>query len=411
MALNPTLIQGQEFLFPANKGSEFTYLRREDVKMKLYLPDRTIKEDGMIFLTSIRLVFIKSERSRTNANFISVELPLNLIEKPKFEQPVFGLNYLSGIVKPSVDNPNSLKSPCKWNIVFLNGQCSSFLNYFFKVYEAAKKNRPLGTLSEFNEQFFSNSNAYVDPSDPTFLYINEPNPESLYNAQGTTQNHYIPQNNQKNEDVPVYKRPYVPQHNNSNSVNNIPSYNQQNYMGNYDSASSRGSFSHQPYPPSGANASQASPNCGSQNCGSQNCGSQNYGSQNYCSPNYGSQNYCSPNSDISQHYNYQDNRSTYANQENTMSHYNQHSNFINYDQINNRNMHDHQNGNAISYNQRTQQPLHNQPNNQQFNPAYNEQFNNIHNQNNTIPSYTEQTTYQLNQKNGEYNGNQNGQSK
>ncbi|CAG9477458.1 unnamed protein product [Plasmodium vivax] len=378
MALNPTLIQGQEFLFPANKGSEFTYLRREDVKMKLYLPDRTIKEDGMIFLTSIRLVFIKSERSRTNANFISVEFPLNLIEKPKFEQPVFGLNYLSGVVKPLVDHPNSLKSPCKWNIVFLNGQCSSFLNYFFKVYDAAKKNRPLGALSEFNEQFFSSSNAYVDPSDPTFLYINEPNPESLYGAQGMTQNHYISPNNQSNQEVPVYKRPYVPQHSNNGGSNNMPSYNQPSYMGSYDSVSGRGTYGHQSYGPCGANGS-------------------GYSSQSYEPPNYANAN---ASSNLLSHYNQQGNRNAYANQENTTSHYNQHSGYVNYDQMDNRNVYDQQNGNSAPHGQRMHPLLYNQPNNQQYNPAYNEQLNNMHSQNGGT------STYPSNQQSGERNGGQ-----
>ncbi|CAA9988852.1 conserved Plasmodium protein, unknown function [Plasmodium knowlesi strain H] len=397
MALNPTLIQGQEFLFPANKGSEFTYLRREDVKMKLYLPDRTIKEDGMIFLTSIRLVFIKSERSRTNANFISVEFPLNLIEKPKFEQPVFGLNYLSGVVKPLVDHPNSLNSPCKWNLVFLNGQCSSFLNYFFKVYEAAKRNRPLGSLSEFNEQFFSSSNAYVDPSDPTFLYINEPNPENLYNTQGMTQNHYISQNNQSGQDVPVYKRPYVSQHSSNSGTNSMQSYSQPNYIGSYDYGSGRAPYGHQPYGTSGPNGSV-------------------YGSQSYETPNYQHANMnvngnanvnsnvnvngnANPSSNLLSHYNQQGNRNAYPSHENTMSHYNQHSGFVNYNQPDNRNVYEQNNGNSAPQGQRVH-PLYNQPNNQQYNPAYNEQLSNMHNQNGGT------STYPSNQQSGERNAGQ-----
>lgn len=385
MALNPTLIQGQEFLFPANKGSEFTYLRREDVKMKLYLPDRTIKEDGMIFLTSIRLVFIKSQRSRTNPNFISVEFPLNLIEKPKFEQPVFGLNYLSGVVKPLLDHPNSLKSPCKWNIVFMNGQCSSFLNYFFKVYDAARKNRPLGALSEFNEQFFSSSNAYVDPSDPTFLYINEPNPESLYNTQGMGQNHYISPNNQSNQDVPVYKRPYVPQHSSGSSSNNMQSYNQPNYMGSYDYGNGRGPYGHQSYGPNGANGSGHA--------------SQSYEAPNYAHANPNGNANGNPNSNLLSHYNQQGNRNAYPSQENTMSHYNQHSGFVSYDQQDNRNVYDQQNGNSAPHGQRMH-PVYNQPNNQQYNPAYNEQLNNLHSHNGGT------STYPSNQQSGEHNGGQ-----
>ncbi|SBS86617.1 conserved Plasmodium protein, unknown function [Plasmodium malariae] len=390
----------------------------------------------MIFLTSIRLVFVKSEKSRTNVNFTGVELPLNLIEKPKFEQPVFGLNYLSGIVKPLVEHPNSLKSSCKWNIVFLNGECSSFLNYFFKVYDAAKKNKPLGALNEFNEQFFSNSNAYVDPNDPTFLYINEPNAENLYNPQGISQNHYISSNNQNNKEIPVYKRPYGAQQNsgnsnsssNNNSSNNNSNYNMNNasnmmnysqpsYMGNYDSTNNRGPYGQQTYIPNNM---------------------QNFNQNNVGPPNCDSQ-----NNSLLPHYNQQDNRLLYNNPEGTMTHYNQHNNISNYDQLNYRGTYNHQgpnmnsaNGNSntntdtnsynnsnpnsygnsninsnsnsygnnysnASYNQpgiRTQgnqriYPLHNQPNSQQFNPAYSEHFNNTFNQNCSLPTYSEQENY------------------
>ncbi|KJP87983.1 hypothetical protein AK88_02417 [Plasmodium fragile] len=383
MALNPTLIQGQEFLFPANKGSEFTYLRRDDVKMKLYLPDRTIKEDGMIFLTSIRLVFIKNARSRTNPNFISVEFPLNLIEKPTFEQPVFGLNYLSGVVKPVLDHPNSINSTCKWNLIFLNGQCSSFLNYFFKVYEAARINRPLGSLSEFNEQFFSSSNAYVDPSDPTFLYINEPNPENLYNTQGMTQNHYITPNNQSGQDVPVYKRPYASQNSTNSGSNNMHSYNQPNFVGSYDYGSGRAQYGHQPYVPLGDNGPGYS--------------SQSYEAPNYANPNSGAN--ANTSSNLLSHYNQQVNRNAYPNQENTMSHYNQHSGFVNYDQPDNRNVYDQQSGNSAPQGPRVH-PMYNQPNNQQYNPAYNEQLNNSNNQTGATCSYPS------NQQSGERNGGQ-----
>ncbi|SCN61636.1 conserved Plasmodium protein, unknown function [Plasmodium chabaudi chabaudi] len=225
MALNPATIRGQDYVFPSNKGSEITYLRRENVKLKLYLPDRTIKEEGTLFLTSIRLVFIKNEKSRTNINFTGAELPLTLIDDVNFEQPVFGLNYLSGIVRPLVEHPNSLLSPCKWNLFFLNGQCSNFLKYFFKVYEAAKKNKTFGSLNEFNEHFFSSNNAYIDPNDPTFIYINEPISENMNNL---SQNHYI-NNQNNNEEIPVYKIPYVPQN------NNMMPYDQQ--YGNYNTQS------------------------------------------------------------------------------------------------------------------------------------------------------------------------------
>ncbi|KYN95096.1 hypothetical protein PRSY57_1367800 [Plasmodium reichenowi] len=444
MALNPTLIQGNEFLFPANKGSEVTYLRREDVKLKLYLPDRTIKEDGMIFLTSSRLVFVKNEHSKTNPNFAGVEFPLSLIEKPKFEQPVFGLNYLSGIIKPLMDHPNSLKSACKWNLVFLNGQCSSFLNIFFKVFEAAKKNRPLVGLNEFNEQFFSNSNAYVDPNDPTFLYINEPINENIYTPQNLSQNHYIPlgsyTNNNMNpsnnnintcnnsgntlrqqENIPIYKRPFVPKNNNPTSM---MTYNNSNYVNTCDHINNRamGNYNQNVFVPN-----------------------------NYNNPNNNTQNYDSINNSLTHYNNSSDGRTLYNNNNTNMGHYNNTNNFRNYEQANNRNVtaqmnyqmynnmpnnnmpnnnmpnnnmsnnnipnnnmpnNNMSNNNVSTFHQRMN-ALHPQPNNHHYNPAYNEHLNNSYNQQNNNTLYNEQnnaeqnssTTYNHHKNSETYNKN------
>ncbi|CXI69874.1 conserved Plasmodium protein, unknown function [Plasmodium berghei] len=314
MALNPTTIRGQEYLFPSNKESEFIYLRREDVKLKLYLPDRTIKEDGTIFLTSIRLVFIKNEKSKTNINFTGADFPLTLIDNVNFEQPIFGLNYLSGVVRPLVDHPNSLSSPCKWNIIFLNGQCSNFLNYFFKAYEAAKKNKTLGSLSEFNDHFFSSNNAYIDPNDPTFIYINEPISESMNNS---SQNHYV-NNQNNNEEIPVYKIPYLPQN------NNMMPYGQQFYMGDqYFNNNYRSNSEHQ---------------YGNYNIHTQN-NMQNYNTQ---SP------YENQNNNYASNYNQHDNKTVYPpninqNNNNTrqsvMSHYTQYNNeTLSYEERIKRNM-------------------------------------------------------------------------
>ncbi|SOV81609.1 conserved Plasmodium protein, unknown function [Plasmodium sp. gorilla clade G3] len=442
MALNPTLIQGNEFLFPANKGSEVTYLRREDVKLKLYLPDRTIKEDGMIFLTSSRLVFVKNEHSKTNANFAGVEFPLSLIEKPKFEQPVFGLNYLSGIIKPLIDHPNSLKSACKWNLVFLNGQCSSFLNIFFKVYEAAKKNRPLVGLNEFNEHFFSNSNAYVDPNDPTFLYINEPINENIYTPQNLSQNHYIPLgsypndnmnpsnnnintcNNSANtlrqeENIPIYKRPFVPKNNNPN---NIMTYNNPNYVNTCDHINNRamGNYNQNVFVPN-----------------------------NYNNTNNNIQSYDSINNSLTHYNNSSEGRMLYNNSNTNMGYYNNTNNFRNYDQGSNRNVtaqmnyqmynnipsnsmsnnnmpnnnipNNHMSNNHMSNNHMSNSnipnnnmpnnnmsnnnlstfhqrmnALHPQPNNHHYNPAYNEHLNNSYNQQNNNTLYNEQNNAEQN---------------
>lgn len=192
MALNPQLIHGADFPFPANKGVEYTYVTNSSVKLKLNLPDRTIKEEGMVFLTSARLVFVKNPKSKTNANFHGIEMPLHLIEKPKFEQPLFGVNYLAGTVKPLVGDPNCLQASCTWNIMFTSGNSERFLSTFSHVYEAAKKKKTYGSIDHLQESFVCGSSAYIDPNDPLHLYINEPVNQNMYQPQNFSQNHYVP---------------------------------------------------------------------------------------------------------------------------------------------------------------------------------------------------------------------------
>ncbi|VWU50542.1 conserved protein, unknown function [Hepatocystis sp. ex Piliocolobus tephrosceles] len=438
MALNPALVQGQGNFI---KNSVYTYLRREHVNIKLYLPDRTIKESGTVFLTNLRLIFIKNVTSKTNPNFSSAELPLNLIEKPKFEQPVFGENHLTGIINPSINSPNSLRSACKWNLYFSNGQCTSFLHYFFKAYESVKHNKPLQSMNEMNSIFFANVNAYVDPSDPTYLYINEPIPETLYTVKNINQNQGIQPNKKNSEDIPVYQRPYIPQQNNNTycnsntsgmyynntpipnnaNTNNHMLYNQPNYNPNYSRAGNNDAslYNRQMYVPNNPQNYSYAPLLGHDNPNT-----------NITSPNYniGSDNnrpFCNKNDN-----------NTYA----TMSNYNQHNNMLrcNNDHLTNRTVFnpnstsnnaalDSRGYNSCPYKQQQQQqgvgmlsnnnqgvqPSSTQTSNQQYNPAYNGQLNNSSITQPNNQQYGQPNNQQYGQPNnqqyGQPNNQQNGQ--
>lgn len=209
MALNPKLIQGTDYPYPANKGNEYTYMRLDSVKLKLFLPDRTIKEEGTAFLTSTRLVFVKNPKSRKNMNFKGVELPLHLIDKPKFEQPVFGMNYLEGTVRPLVDDPSALPVPCTWNLIFCSGNCARFLTTLTYLLEESKQTKPSQNIGLPIEQFICSNSAYIDPNDPSHIYINEPVNPSVYKPQNITQNHYVPLTN-TNMNNPNYSGSAMP---------------------------------------------------------------------------------------------------------------------------------------------------------------------------------------------------------
>lgn len=222
MALNPKLIQGADYPFPANKGNEYTYMRVDGVKLKLFLPDRTIKDDGTVFLTSTRLVFVKNPKGRKNANFKGLELPYHLMDKPKFEQPVFGMNYITGTIRPLVDDPNAIQVPCTWNLIFSGGNCARFLTTFTHVYEESKKRKPSENIVRPMDHFMCPNSAYIDPNDPSHIYINAPVNPSVYQPQNITQNHYVPVAN-TNMNNPNYSGSAIP--NNYSNVDTAASGN------------------------------------------------------------------------------------------------------------------------------------------------------------------------------------------
>lgn len=255
MAFNPQLIHGADFSYPANKGSEYTYMRADGVKLKLYLPDRTIKEDGMMFLTSTRLVFVKSPKSRTNAHFKGIEMPLNLIDKPKFEQPVFGMNYLSGTVRPLVGDPNCLQGNCVWNLFFASGNSEKFLSAFSHVYEELKKKKTVPNVERTQDQFLYTNNAYIDPNDPSHIYIHEPINPNIYQPQNLSHNHYVPltNNNMSSSNYPGnsmtnnYGNTCSPPKNNATIAYPLRSITEQTVV--YESRPNCGENNMMPYPP------------------------------------------------------------------------------------------------------------------------------------------------------------------
>jgi hypothetical protein len=92
---------------------------------------------GMLVLTSERIVLINT-KNMASSEFKSFDLPLLLLHKEKFNQPIFGANYLSCTCKPLFE---SLPADAEAKIWFMEGGCGKFLKCFRYILSKTRENR------------------------------------------------------------------------------------------------------------------------------------------------------------------------------------------------------------------------------------------------------------------------------
>jgi len=76
-------------------------------------------------MTTARLVFVNHKFYEEA--FKSFDIPFALITKEKFKQPIFGSNYIEGLVKPL---HGLLPGDSQFYLYFKKGGCQSFLRFF-----------------------------------------------------------------------------------------------------------------------------------------------------------------------------------------------------------------------------------------------------------------------------------------
>ncbi|PWZ53122.1 Auxin-induced in root cultures protein 12 [Zea mays] len=153
-------------------------------------PGGHVKTKGTIYLSNIRMVFVAS---KPVGNFFAFDMPLLFVHGEKFNQPIFHCNNISGFVEPVVpDNQNrALYSTHTFKILFKEGGCGTFVPLFLNLTASVRR------YNEFEAQSAANMaprvdplqaaqtpvddmmhHAYVDPNDPTKIYLQQPAPES-----------------------------------------------------------------------------------------------------------------------------------------------------------------------------------------------------------------------------------------
>lgn len=108
------------------------------------------------------------------------DLPLLYIRSENFHQPIFGCNNLAGEcwpVSPS-GGPGGSLPPYKWKLNFLTGGVGTLLPIFYRfikaVREAEHDRKRAEELANHGVIQDAVNHAFVDPNDPTTLYLTQP---------------------------------------------------------------------------------------------------------------------------------------------------------------------------------------------------------------------------------------------
>ncbi|KAK2980056.1 hypothetical protein RJ640_000122 [Escallonia rubra] len=188
MALNPQLFPNG---MPVPFVNEMFVLARDGVEFEIDkipgVDGGKFKAKGTIYLSNIRMVFVAN---KPGGSFTAFDMPMLYVHAEKFNQPIFFCNNISGHVEPVVpdDQNRALYSTHSFKILFKEGGCGTFVPLFFNLIRSVRR---------YNEQTVSGAearvdplqaaqtpvdemmrHAYVDPNDPTRIFLQQPTPES-----------------------------------------------------------------------------------------------------------------------------------------------------------------------------------------------------------------------------------------
>lgn len=144
-----------------------------------------VKAKGTVYLSNIRMVFVSIKPVE---NFIAFDMPLLYVHGEKFNQPIFFCNNICGHVDPviPVNENRALFSTHSFKILFKEGGCGTFIPLFFNLIASVRQYHqqsreearvdPLQAAQTPVDEMMRH--AYVDPNDPTRIFLQQPSTES-----------------------------------------------------------------------------------------------------------------------------------------------------------------------------------------------------------------------------------------
>ena len=140
----------------------------------------------MLYLSTLRIVFV----SNGGGGMEAFDLPLATMRNEKFNQPIFGANNMTGTNAPLPDT--GLSEDIKWTLAFKDGGVGTFLPLFFRVLQEMRQRMNQQNEVQYEHNFAPPvapqvaqqivHAAYVDPNDPTKLYVSQPLPPPVASA-------------------------------------------------------------------------------------------------------------------------------------------------------------------------------------------------------------------------------------
>jgi hypothetical protein len=178
MALNPPLSPNGD---PYRIEGEYFVMKRKGIEFEFKVENgNKYTGKGNMILTTSRIICVNNKNS---SGFKSFDLPLALISGEDFKQPIFGANYICGNCKPLM---GSLPGIIKFKIWFMEGGCGTFAPTYLKMCKNIhrSKNRSVDQSVINQLQNGQYKAAYVDPSDPSVMYLQQPQVNmNAYNMQ------------------------------------------------------------------------------------------------------------------------------------------------------------------------------------------------------------------------------------
>ena len=137
MALNPPLLPGAALPLPV-AGETFVLHRRGIQLDAEVLGMRKYQHKGDLFLSTLRMVFVRDARASTGwfglggeapSDLVAYDLPLSLVRSERFNQPIFGCNNVEGVCLPLPGTP----ADTHFRLSFYEGGVGTFLPLFFDL--------------------------------------------------------------------------------------------------------------------------------------------------------------------------------------------------------------------------------------------------------------------------------------
>lgn len=160
---------------PVPMPGEVFVLSRDGIAFSAKSGRTKFEGKGFMQLSTLRIVFVASRRGGSLQAF---DIPLATMRRESFNQPIFGANNLTGTSPPL--QGSSCEEDIQWKFAFNEGGVGTFLPIFFRLLQDMRQRMqgydqnhlPTPMATPVVQQIVQA--AYVDPNDPSKLYVSVP---------------------------------------------------------------------------------------------------------------------------------------------------------------------------------------------------------------------------------------------